>query len=520
MRIIKLCIGAAILMALVAAGFAHADENGAGTTAANFLTVGSGPRTLSMGGATIGIGDELGSLSWNAGALGWMNRTEVFISHAGMSNESAQEWAAIGGRFGATGTRWSLSGLYQGDGSFEGRDASNTPTGSFGASSIAIGAHVAQQFGGLVTLGVGAKSVNEKLGDVTGSGFTFDFGLQVKSGIFGFGAAAQNAFGQMAYDGSVYEFPTNYGIGAGVILPLTGLRLALDANFPNSYYKDVRFGAEYLWHDMVAVRAGYRQELNSTNDPLTGPTFGLGAGINGMWMDYGYLISDNGESQHRIALRLVPGNWGMGAGLTPFAQAGTGEPSPDKPKQPKKVAEPKTKPAEQAKAEPAPKAKKEKAQEPEKLAMVEPPAPKSAPVTTTKTEPAKTDAAKSDAAKTAPAPKAVAPAPVKTEAPKPEAPKTVEPAPKPEAPRTVEPAPKSEPAPPPTTISPAKSEPPAPEPTQSGPRPTKIKVKNGDTLKSIGRYWKVSVAALMMENNLVSENVKVGQTLILPEEGR
>src|SRR6185312_14276391 len=139
MRILKLGVGAAILMALVAAGFAHADENAAGTTAANFLTMGSGPRTLAMGGATIGVGDELGSLTWNVGALGWMNRTEVLISHAGLENESAQEWAAIGGRFGESHTRWSVSGLYQGDGSFEGRDASNNPTGSFNASSIAIG---------------------------------------------------------------------------------------------------------------------------------------------------------------------------------------------------------------------------------------------------------------------------------------------------------------------------------------------------------------------------------------------
>jgi LysM repeat protein len=503
MRILKLSIGAAITMALVAAGFAHADENAAGTTAANFLTIGAGPRTLSMGGATIGIGDELGSLSWNASALGWMNRTEVFISHAGMSNESAQEWAAIGGRFGQTQTRWSVSGLYQGDGSFEGRDASNNPTGSFGASSIAFGAHVAQQFGNVLTIGAGAKSVNEKLGDVSGSGFTFDFGLQVKSGIFGFGAAAQNAFGQMRYDGATYEFPTNYGLGAGLMLPGTGLRIALDANFPSSYYKDVRLGAEYLWHDMVAVRAGYRHELGSTNDPLTGPTFGLGAGLNGMWMDYGYLISDNGEAQHRIALRLVPGSWGMSGGVVPFAQAGSGMPSADKPEEPKKTPVPKTKPAEQAKAEPAPKAKTEKAKEPEKLAMAEPPAAKKS------TEPAKVEPTKSEPTAT----------PVKTEpAPKAEPAKTAP------APKAVEPAPvKTEPAPPPATIAPApaKSEPAPPSTApKDEPRPAKIKVKSGDTLKSLGRYWRVSVAALMMENNLVSENVKIGQTLILPEEGR
>jgi hypothetical protein len=240
----------------------------------------------------------------------------------------------------------------------------------------------------------------------------------------------------MHYDGADYEFPTNYGLGAGVMLPGTGLRIALDANFPSSYYKDVRLGAEYLWHDMVAVRAGYRHELGSTNDPLTGPTFGLGAGLNGMWMDYGYLISDNGEAQHRIALRLVPGSWGMSGGVVPFAQAGSGMPSADKPEEPKKAPVPKTKPAEQAKAEPAPKAKTEKAKEPEKLAIAEPPAAKKS------TEPAKVEPTKSEPTAT----------PVKTEP----APKVVEPRRRSRRRRRSRPAPvKTEPAPPPATIAPA-----------------------------------------------------------------
>ena len=123
--------------------------------------------------------------------------------------------AALGGRFGESQTRWSLSGLYQGDGSLEGRDASNNPTGSFGVSSIAFGAHVAHQFSEQLTIGAGAKSVNEKLGDVTGSGFTFDVGVMYRNGIFGLGAAAQNMLGQMKFDGIPFQFPTNYGFVAG-----------------------------------------------------------------------------------------------------------------------------------------------------------------------------------------------------------------------------------------------------------------------------------------------------------------
>ena len=43
------------------------------------------------------------------------------------------------------------------------------------------------------------------------------------------------------------------------------------------------FGGEWLWKDMVALRAGYRQELGRYQDPLTGPTFGVGAGKERVW---------------------------------------------------------------------------------------------------------------------------------------------------------------------------------------------------------------------------------------------
>ena len=161
MRILRLCIAAAAIMALVAVGFAHASIDNAGTTAANFLSIGAGPRILSMGGATLGLGDDVAAGAWNVAALGWTSQTEYVLSHSGLENESIQEWAAVGGRFGESATRWAVTGLYQGDGSFEGRDASNNPTGDFTASSMAFGATGRAPGRRRLTVGLGAKSVNE-----------------------------------------------------------------------------------------------------------------------------------------------------------------------------------------------------------------------------------------------------------------------------------------------------------------------------------------------------------------------
>jgi hypothetical protein len=319
LRVVWLILVAALAMALVTVGFANAGVDDAGTTAANFLTLGAGPRILGMGGATLGLGNDLAAASWNPAALGFMNRGAFMLSHSGLDNESLQEWMGFGGRIGQKGTHWAVSGLYQGDGSMEGRDASNNSTGSFSVNSFAVGAHVAQQIGPSFTVGLGAKTVSEKLADVSGLGVTFDGGVLFRRGMIGAGIAAQNVGGKMKYGDAVYPLPTNVGLGVGVSHARTGLSVALDANFPSTYHSDVRMGAEWRWKEMMALRAGYRQETGATDDPLTGPTFGLGAGTSGFWLDYGYLLSGNSSGQHRVGITFFPGQW-SGIGSDPFGQ--------------------------------------------------------------------------------------------------------------------------------------------------------------------------------------------------------
>src|SRR5207342_108546 len=136
--------------------------------------------------------------------------------------------------------RWGVSGLYQSEGTFEGRDAGNNPTGTFDVSSMAVGLQLAQAFTDKLSVGPGTKWVSDKLGDATtGSGFTFDAGMSMRMGWVGLGFAAQNAFGKMRYDGVPYDFPTNYGIGIGVTHPTSGITAALDINMPSAYYKNV-----------------------------------------------------------------------------------------------------------------------------------------------------------------------------------------------------------------------------------------------------------------------------------------
>jgi LysM repeat protein len=49
-------------------------------------------------------------------------------------------------------------------------------------------------------------------------------------------------------------------------------------------------------------------------------------------------------------------------------------------------------------------------------------------------------------------------------------------------------------------------------------RPAKATVKKGQTLADFAKEWGTSAAAIMMENNLVSDHVKPGTTLKLPRK--
>ena len=557
MRMLKLVVGAALLMAVVAAGFAHADMNQAGTTAANFLSAGTGARILSMGGATLGVGDDIQASAWNPAALGWMGSTQMSLAHGGSGGDQTQDWLGAGGRLRGN-TRWGAQGLYQGSGTFDARNASNVSIGTLDASSFALGVQLAHRYGENVTVGAGTKFVREMLGDVSGIGMTFDFGAQVHAGSFGFGAAATNFGGQMHYNNSIYQFPTNYGAGVSYAVANTGLTLALDANFPKAYASEVRFGSEYRWHDMVALRAGYRK-VNSDvpEEPLTGPTFGFGAGRNGLWFDYGYLVSGGvGDSQHRLSLSFSPGSWGSGSHgaygkndtpTTPDQSLAAAADSPDGPPAPKKSSHAIEKPVE-------PTAAAVGEQASSVATKVAPAAPKTAPIaapvadapvkaaaiaapvavaTPSKSTPAET-VPTSKSTTTAPAPVTKSADPPATSAGKLAAVTPVVTPPADAAPKTATMAAAStqlaaneskvtttvlSPPPPAAKVEAA---PPAKlsaiaEQVGMVARPEKMQIKKGDTLASIGRRYGISAAAIMMENNLVSEEIKVGQWVKIPK---
>jgi LysM repeat protein len=596
-----------LAIALLAARPAVAGIELAGTTGANFLSIGPGASLIGMGGTGLAGYPDLSAMTWNAAALGLMNESQLMFTHMPLPNSASQEWMSFGGRMGEAPTRWALSGRYEGDGSFKAYDALGNLTGTFNASSLALGVNAARALDRHTVVGMGAKFVNENLGAVSGYGGTFDIGVIYRAGPLSLGAAAQNMGGSMKYDSLAYSMPLNFGTGLSLRSVKTGLSASVDFNHPNAYYDDVRTGAEWLWKDHMALRIGYRQELNApSDDPMNSVSAGFGLGGHGMWFDYGFVASGDGTSQQRITLRVSPKDWGfLSADLdNPNGAGGSAASSAPPTRQPSAAAGGSATPANgpaaatssatSGAAAGSAAASTSAASAPTTAATP----PVAAPITTssaasaatatkststsTSSTSAGTRAASPTSSTPAPAAAAVMPppvapipsaplpstsssAPVKSEpaSPAPELTTLVPvtppavPAPKPVAasrpttlPSVSAPAPQLQPSEAPVTASaddaaaaaapakgkrgkPAEASTPAAAPAvvitpavattpglesaigKDG-KPVRIHVKKDETLESIAKRFGTTKAALMMENNLVTEKLHLGQELKIP----
>ena len=290
-------------LCLLVARPAHAAEEGAGTRAAGFLIAGDAPAVLGMGGATLALGRDVQGAAWNPAALGWVSSAQVALAHADFSDQTSREWLAFGSRLGGGLTRVGLSALVHDEGTIDGRDEQNQPTGSLRTQDIGITLQLARPFGEHLSVGGAAHYAGQRIGDVSGQGAAFDAGLQVRMGMLSLALAGQDFGGGMMWDHARWNMPATFGAGLALEHAPSGLRFALDWSAPADYYRSVRAGAEWRWHDRFALRGGWRHELGAPDtDRLGGPAFGMGTGVGVCWFDYGYVLDAAGAATHRVSL--------------------------------------------------------------------------------------------------------------------------------------------------------------------------------------------------------------------------
>lgn len=291
---------------------AHATIKKVAQTGLQFLKIDVGARAAAMGGTFLMVGDDANAMFYNPAGIAKMSANLDFFTgrtqwiadinyNAAGLVKNFGKWGNVGVSFISSdygdiiGTRVAAT-----DKGFE-------ETGNVDVIAGAVGLAYARQLTSKFTLGGQIKYAYEHLGDnllSTGetvenkvSGLAYDFGTIFYPGFKSLrvGMSIRNFSPQFKYEEEAFELPLIFRIGAAMdIFDLlssgpanSSFLLAVDALHPRDYTERIHIGGEFLYADMVALRAGYKINYDEED-------FSLGVGIKyniggiGLKVDYAY----------------------------------------------------------------------------------------------------------------------------------------------------------------------------------------------------------------------------------------
>ncbi|MEO5928899.1 MAG: PorV/PorQ family protein [Candidatus Kapaibacterium sp.] len=273
-----------------------------GVSSGTFLNIPVGARAVGIGSGFSGIADDPSALYWNSAGITQIPGASAAYSYssmfAGMTHNFAGAIFPVGASYKAGISAISygsddieVTTMFQQDGTGE----------KYKARDLALGLSFAGQLTDQFSFGVTGKFISLALAQESASGVAFDIGTLYKPGILGMrlGFAVQNLSAPLKFTGN--GLVRTGGIDATTgsqnsdqqlealesSLPLT-FRAGLSSNVlegdeTNSLLVNTEFstasdrnefvslGAEYVWNNLLAARAGY--QFGSTDG------FGISGGV-------------------------------------------------------------------------------------------------------------------------------------------------------------------------------------------------------------------------------------------------
>jgi hypothetical protein len=279
-----------------------------GTTAASFLEIGVGARSLAMGGAFTALANDPSALYWNVAGIAKLDRVGIFFNHTQwIANINYDYLAGVVplGQFGTVGI--SITAL-----TMDEMDVTtvNAPEGTgqtFKAGDFAVSVGYALRLTDRFSIGFNPKFIYQSIWQMSATGFAIDVGVHYdtpfKNVSLGFSMTNFGTKMKMSGDNArvLHDFepqstgnndrvtalletakwalPLNFKIGL-MYQALNTERhqayLTIDAQHPNNDYESVNIGAEYVLNKMFAFRGGYQDLFLQDSEE----SFTLGAGLH------------------------------------------------------------------------------------------------------------------------------------------------------------------------------------------------------------------------------------------------
>ncbi len=278
-----------------------------GTSVAPFLKVSQGARATGMGGAFVGIADDASSIFWNVAGIAKTGKNSFIFDHtewiAGLKYNYLAGSLDLG-NYGALGLslvasnygEMKVTTIAEPEGTGEVFSVKDY------AFSLAWAINLTKDF----AIGFNPKIVYESIWQTSGYALGIDMGILYNTPFKGFtlGMSITNFSSKMRLQGTsdivLYDpDPTTTGNNGRIpaelytdswSLPLVftmglsykafdndmhKLTIDIDAHHPSDNYESVSVGGEYIFKDVLSLRAGYKSLFLKDAEE----TFAIGAGL-------------------------------------------------------------------------------------------------------------------------------------------------------------------------------------------------------------------------------------------------
>lgn len=296
-----------ILSLNISAQTFKSDVSKRGTTAAPFLTIGQGARSIAMGSAFVGVSNDVSSIYWNPAGLTKAEGVQIMFDHTQWIADVKYNFLAASynlGDLGTVGVSFLSSNI--GEMKVTTVEQPNGTGETFSATDMAISLAYAIQLTDRFSIGFNPKFIYQGIWKMSATAFALDLGVQyitpfddaiLAMSISNFGTKMQllgnsnlvlydpDPFGTgnngkiPAYlETNSWSLPLNFRVGISyqpIKIQEHSLLVAVDAAHPSDDYESVNFGAEYAYNDFVFIRGGYKALFLQDSEEKFTVGFGL-----------------------------------------------------------------------------------------------------------------------------------------------------------------------------------------------------------------------------------------------------
>jgi long-subunit fatty acid transport protein len=264
----------------------------AGTAMYQFLKIGVGARAVGMGESFVAVANDASALYWNPAGIVQIGRNELMFSHINWPVDVRHEFFGYVHRLGGVNALGiSISALHT-DEFEETTEFQPLGTGRFVTfGDIAVGITAARKMTDRFSVGLTIKYIDETLDNLHARNILIDFGTYYWTGfgtsrfavsVVNFGTNIEPSGTVTFRDGSQndqfqdFSPPTIFRVGFATELinnETNKVTSSFQLNHPNDNAESLNFGLEYWWHNTLALRGGYRANVDEES-------FTFGAGLN------------------------------------------------------------------------------------------------------------------------------------------------------------------------------------------------------------------------------------------------